>query len=87
MTIRQDARIIGWPLTILFLPVLWWRYNMRGAGPVKDYYHKAEVKYEQEVYAECSFCRQMRYHDTIIWVLPYTETRECQVCRTITEVA
>lgn len=84
MTIREDARVIGWPLTLLFLPALLWRYQ-RGADPVKDYYHRLEVQYDQDIFAFCKDCDDMTYQRQVVWVLPYQETRECP-CGAVTEI-
>ena len=85
MTIRQDMKIIGLPMTLLFLPALIWRYK-RGADPVTDHYHRLEVEYKDEVYAHCGVCGDFRYHRQVVWVLPYTETRECPECGTVSEI-
>ncbi len=84
--LSQSARVIGWPLTILFAPVLILRH-FQGRPMQPEYYPpKAEAFERNEVYANCSWCPGLRLHYEVVWLMPYVETRECSECGTLVEI-
>ena len=84
--IRDEARILGWPLAILFWPVFLLR-QYRGVEKVPNYYgEKAEAFERNEIYANCGDCGAMRLHYEVVWLSPYCETRECSSCGYIVEL-
>lgn len=82
----DDAKVIGWPLTILFAPALIIR-KLQGRPMQPEYYPpKAEAFERNEIYANCSFCPGLRLHYEMVWLSPYVETRECSECGTTVEL-
>lgn len=84
--LRDDAKILGVGLTLLMLPALIYRYT-KGIPVTPEYYPpKAEAFERNELSAWCGFCNSFRDHVEVIWLMPYTETRECLTCGTLVEL-